>query len=59
MLFYTQSFSQVFKETGSGLSYKVPVYVINLNGKKYLSSYSDDLTRLGSYIVGFYILKDI
>ena len=59
MLFYTQTFTQVFTGYESDLSYRMSLYVIERDGKKYLSSSTDDLTRLGSYIVGFYILKDI
>lgn len=59
MLFHTQSFNQVFANNGSDLFHGLYIYVITRDGKKYFSSASDDLTRLGSYIVGFYILKDI
>lgn len=59
MLFYTQSCSQVFAETNYNLSYSLSLYVINRDGKKYFSCSTDGLTRLGSYIVSFYILKDI
>lgn len=41
------------------MSYTMNVSVIKQEGKKYFLVSDEDSTVVGSYLVGFYIIKDI
>lgn len=59
MLFSSQILNQVFPEPENYLSNAMKFIVKTVDGKKYLTCANDDLTVINSYVVGYYILKDI
>lgn len=59
MLFNNQTFYQVFKGIDQRQTYQMTVSVTKLEGKKYFLVSDADATVVGSYLVGYYILKDI
>ena len=60
MLFITQAFYQVFVDLqGERKSYYTIESYVKLDGKKYFLFSKDDATVVGSYVIGYYILKDI
>lgn len=59
MLFYTQHFFQVFPDINSVQCYDLEIGVGTEDNKKYFLNYPEDITEIGSYVIGYYILKDI
>lgn len=59
MLFYTQRFSQVLPIMNSDKYDDVIIGVGVQDGKKYFLFCPDNISLIGSYLVCYYILKDI
>lgn len=59
MLFTSQTFYQVLSDIGNYTSYPISIGVKEIGDKKYFLFCNYDITILHSYIVGYYILKDI
>lgn len=59
MLFTTQKFTQVNNYIGINSTYAIDVGVNKLNDKKYFLFCKMDIYEVGTYLVGYYILKDI
>ena len=59
MLFTTQTFVNVLSQIGTHECHFVDVGVNELEDKKYFLFCNSYINAIGSYIVGFFILKDI
>lgn len=59
MVFYTQRFSQSVPIINSDRYDNVLVGVGTQDSKKYFLFCNDNITLIGSYLIGYYILKDI
>ena len=59
MLFTCQTFNQVLNSIGSVYPYAINVGVNKLEDNKYVLFCKNDIYETGTYLVGFYILKDI
>ena len=59
MLFTTLRCSQVFSEIGTYRSNSLSMGVMETDDKKHYFSCNFDINGVDSYVVGYYILKDI